>query len=193
MPRSRRKTGGADDADEEDDDDDFSAMEMGEVVAKAVATALAASQKAASDQLVAAQRAAGDQHAALFQQLLASQIAHTQAVADAAAAAAAAQAAHTQAVKDAADSRASSRRAKLPPWDPMNVSLWFDMAATQFAAEGITGDQEKYHQTLAALPPQVCATLNEFVHHPPAADKFKAFREAVISSTKPPRAERFRL
>ena len=66
MPRSRRKTGGADGADEEDDDDDFSAMEMGEVVAKAVATALAASQKAASDQ-----------HAALFQQLLASQVAHT--------------------------------------------------------------------------------------------------------------------
>ena len=123
-------------------------------------------QQAMADRHEAAQKASADQQAALMQQLVDSQTAATAA--------------------------RGAKKARLPQWDPVNTTLWFDMIEAQFASESITADADMYNQTLSYLLSMVVATLSDFIKNPPTADKYASFKKAVIESSRPPRAERFK-
>ena len=165
MPPKATRSG-----DEEEEDGAPSVSNMTKMFAKLMAD----SQKAAAKAQETALRQMAEQHAATLQLMVD------------------AQQANTAEMKRATDSR-GSKKAKLPTWSPDNPPLWFQLVDATFAAEGVTTDADRFHQVVASLPAAVVATLSNFIQNPPATDKYKDFKAAVIESTRLPRAERFRL
>ena len=84
-------------------------------------------------------------------------------------------------------------QAKLPTWDPQNVTLWFQLAEVQFAAKGITDDNARYNQALAVFPPGVCSSIALFLQAPPTEHKFTGLRDAVTKALRLSCAERYRI
>ena len=72
---------------------------------------------------------------------------------------------------------------KLPAFFRPHPELWLTQAESQFQARGITQDDTKYCHITAALSPDVAMEVWDVIGNPPAAGKYQALKDALISRT----------
>ncbi|XP_053593889.1 uncharacterized protein LOC103579908 [Microplitis demolitor] len=59
--------------------------------------------------------------------------------------------------------------------------VWFAIAEADFTANRITSDNQKYSQTLKALPISISKQLWDIISNPPPQDKYPSLKNAILS------------
>ncbi|XP_065161448.1 uncharacterized protein [Atheta coriaria] len=59
--------------------------------------------------------------------------------------------------------------------------MWFAIAEADFTANRITSDNQKYSQTLKALPLSISKQLWDVISNPPTQDKYPTLKTAILS------------
>ena len=72
---------------------------------------------------------------------------------------------------------------KLPAFWPADPEVWFTQVESSFATRGVTADASKFHYLVATLTPETATQVREILVNPPAADKYKTLKEAIIKRT----------
>lgn len=87
----------------------------------------------------------------------------------------------TQSTKDVkSEISVQSSNVRLPPFWPANPEVWFKCAESQFAVCKIKSDNDKFHHTVAILPPEVCESVFDIVASPPDTEKYTALKSGLI-------------
>ena len=70
---------------------------------------------------------------------------------------------------------------KLPPLWKNNIKLWFVQAESNFELSGITADQTKYNNIIAAIDPETLSAVSDILLNPPASDKYDTLKNRLIA------------
>lgn len=70
---------------------------------------------------------------------------------------------------------------KLPPIWRNNIKLWFVQAESNFDLSGITNDQTKYNNIIAAIDPETLSAVSDILFNPPTANKYNTLKERLIA------------
>ncbi|XP_054158534.1 uncharacterized protein LOC128956847 [Oppia nitens] len=77
-----------------------------------------------------------------------------------------------------------------PPFYDSNPALWFGLLEGQFAANRISSDAVKYGSVLSALTVSQSTEVMDIITEPPATDKYKTIKDALISRLSTSNAKR---
>lgn len=79
------------------------------------------------------------------------------------------------------DRIAASVAVKLPDFWKNDPDMWFAQAEAQFALANVTKDETRFYHIVAKIDQTVICHIADLVANPPAADKYKAVKERLIS------------
>lgn len=86
----------------------------------------------------------------------------------------------------------SAAAIKLPAFWPADPELWFAQVEAQFTTRNITVDDTKYNYLVASLTAETAAEVRDLLITPPAADKYKTLKDAIITRTTSSAQARFK-
>lgn len=96
---------------------------------------------------------------------------------------AAQQAAHQTAQgNEAAPDVNQVRNLKIPPFWRGNPALWFVQVEAAFALSNITADATRFRHVITQLDTQTLPAISDIILNPPAANKYQAIKDRIISS-----------
>lgn len=76
----------------------------------------------------------------------------------------------------------SIRNMKVPAFWRVNPKLWFLQVEAQFHSNGIKSDLSKYYAVVSALDCNTLQHVADLLESPPAADKYKTLKTALINT-----------
>ena len=81
---------------------------------------------------------------------------------------------------EVADAVAAAVSLKLPEFYSDNPDVWFVYCDAQFQLRNITSDDTKFAHIVLALPQSAAARVHELLTSPPATDKYKTLKAALL-------------
>lgn len=72
-------------------------------------------------------------------------------------------------------------RLELPTFWDKKVELWFAAVESQFISRRITSDSTRYHAVVAKLNQDVLSVVEHIIAQPPASDRYKAIKAALLN------------
>lgn len=69
----------------------------------------------------------------------------------------------------------------LPQFAPDAPEMWFAIAEADFTANRIKNDNQKYSQTLKAIPMNISKQLWDIISNPPQQDKYQTLKTAILT------------
>lgn len=78
------------------------------------------------------------------------------------------------------DSHVARVALKLPPFWKNNIKLWFIQAESNFELSGITNENTKYNNIVAAVDPETLTNVSDILLNPPANDRYNILKERLI-------------
>lgn len=79
---------------------------------------------------------------------------------------------------------------RVPPLKPRKIGFWFSLFERQFAAVGITGDEEKCTAFLACLESEYMERIEDKALEPPAPGKYERLKDELLRSLAESDSER---
>jgi len=81
---------------------------------------------------------------------------------------------------------------RIPPFWPEEPELWFTQLEGQFTLCGITDDETRYAHTLSKIEPKQAREIKDVITRPPATDKYKTLKKALIQRLTDSQEQRIR-
>lgn len=76
----------------------------------------------------------------------------------------------------------SIRNLKIPPFWRENPALWFGQVEAAFALFNVTADATRFRHVITQLDSQTLPAIGDIILNPPAADKYLAIKNRIMSS-----------
>ena len=73
---------------------------------------------------------------------------------------------------------------KLPPFWPVDPTVWFAQVEAQFSFRGVVQQRTRFDYVIAALAPEVAAEVRDLILHPPEERPYDLLKEALVKRTE---------
>ena len=78
---------------------------------------------------------------------------------------------------------------KPPPFWPADPELWFLQVDALFRTRRITSSITKFNHVVAAISPQIAATVRDLIRRPPTTEPYQALKDALVKRSSPTRRQ----